>query len=257
MLNQALLRFAIDFMTKKGYTYIEPPLLVRKKIIDAAIGGSAKEFENSIYAIKDEDLNLIGTSEHAVLGMHENEIIKEEELPKKYTAYSMCFRKEIGSHGINEKGLWRTHQFNKVEQFIFCKPEDSWRFHDELIQNAEELFQKLELPYRMVNICTGDIGTVAAKKYDLEVWMPVQGTYREVVSCSNCTAYQAVRLNIRYRTPEGNKYVHTLNSTAVATSRAIVAIMENFQQEDGSVKLPKALWPYMNGIRSLTPKAKQ
>jgi len=161
---------------------------------------------------------------------------------------STCFRKEAGAHGKDTRGIFRTHQFNKIEQFIFCKADDSVRLHEELLQNAENLLQKLELPYRVVNVCTGDIGTVAAKKYDIEAWMPAQDGYREVVSCSNCTDYQARRLGIRYREKEGaapKGFVHTLNSTAIATGRTIVAILENNQQEDGSINIPATLRKYM------------
>ena len=174
-------------------------------------------------------------------------------MPLKMVGYSPCFRKEIGSHGVDTRGIFRVHQFWKIEQFIFCKPEDSWKHHEELIKNSEELFQALEIPYRVVNICTGDIGTVAAKKYDLEVWMPRQNAYKEACSCSNCTDYQARRLNIKYgkRGSGDLKLIHTLNDTAIATSRALVAIIENFQNEDGSIDIPKVLWPYMNGKKKI------
>ena len=182
--------------------------------------------------------------------MHQDEIFEEKDLPLRLAGISPCFRREIGAHGIDTKGLFRVHQFTKVEQFVYCKPEDSWRIHEELLLNAEELFQGLGLPYRIVNICTGDIGTVAAKKYDIEAWMPREDAYKEVVSCSNCTAYQAVRLNIKVRDKsdfESKQHVHTLNSTAIATSRVLRAILENYQQEDGSVIVPEVIRPYMNG----------
>jgi len=208
-------------------------------------------FKDALYKIEGEDLFLIPTAEHAILGMLSDKTISEEKLPLKFFGYSMSFRKEIGSHGINEKGLWRTHQFNKVEQFIFCKPEDSWKLHEELIKNAIEFFTKLGLHFRQVNVCTGDIGIVAAKKYDLEAFYPVQDNFREVVSCSNCTSYQSIRLNMKYNTSNGNEYIHTLNSTVVATTRALVAILENYQQKDGSVKIPSVLVPFMNGIKEI------
>ena len=170
---------------------------------------------------------------------------------------STNFRKEAGAHGKDTRGIFRTHQFNKIEQFVFCTPEDSWKIHEELIGNAEDLARQLDLPYRVVNVCTGDIGTVAAKKYDIEAWMPAQNAYREIGSCSNCTDYQARRLNIKYREKEGEApkgFVHTLNSTAIATGRTIVAILENYQQEDGSVVIPKALRKYMGGIEKMEPK---
>ena len=192
---------------------------------------------------------LIATSEHALAALYSNYLFNEDNLPLKYVGVSPCFRKEIGSHGVNEKGLFRVHQFNKVEQFIFCKPEDSWKQFEELIKNTEELFKKLKLPYRVVSVCTGDIGIVAAKKYDLEAYMPREKTYKEVVSCSNCTSYQATRLNTKYQKDSEREYVHTLNSTAIATSRTIRAILENYQQKDGTVKVPDVLVPYMNGIK--------
>ncbi|MEM3794001.1 MAG: serine--tRNA ligase, partial [Candidatus Bathyarchaeia archaeon] len=196
-----------------------------------------------------EDLYLIPTSEHALLALHMGEVLSGEELPLKYGGVSPCFRKEAGAHGRDTKGIFRVHQFEKVEQFIFCKPEDSWYWHERLIENAEGIFQALEIPYRVVNICSGELGTVAAKKYDLEVWLPGQGKYREAVSCSNCTSYQAVRSNIKYREKphEPARYVHTLNSTLLATERALIAILENYQRADGSVGIPKALVPYMGG----------
>jgi seryl-tRNA synthetase len=190
--------------------------------------------------------------------MHMDEIIDEEDLPIKYVGVSTNFRREIGSKGVDTKGLFRMHQFNKVEQVILCKPEESWALHEELIGNAESLYQALEIPYRVVNCCTGDIGTVAAKKYDLEAWSPRQKKYAEVVSCSNCTDYQARRLNIRCGKVGGEKrMVHTLNSTAIATSRALVAILENYQRPDGSVEIPKVLVPYMGGLESIKPSGKK
>jgi len=176
-----------------------------------------------------------------------NEIVDEKELPIKMAGVSACFRKEIGSHGVDTKGLFRVHQFNKIEQVVISRPDESWDWHEQITSNTEEMFQQLELPYRIVNICTGDIGTVAAKKYDLEAWLPGVGEYKEVVSCSNCTDYQANRLRMRYRTTDGNAAVHTLNSTAVATSRALVAIIEQNQLGDGRVRVPEVLQAYMGG----------
>ena len=243
LLNQALIRFAIDNLAKKGYTFVEPPYLMHRKPYEGVT--DLADFETMMYKIENEDLYLIATSEHPMAAMYMDETIPEEELPIKFVGLSPCFRKEIGSHGVDTKGLFRVHQFHKIEQFIFCRPEESWNYHEELIKNAEEIFQKLGLPYRVVSICTGDIGTVASKKYDIEVWMPREEKYREVVSCSNCTSYQAVRLNIRYSNKEGKKeYLHTLNSTAIATGRAMRAILENYQNKDGSIDVPKALVPY-------------
>jgi seryl-tRNA synthetase len=246
ILNQALIRFAIDFMLHKNYEYIEPPLMLNEKAIFASMDKSA--IEQSVYSIRDEDLNLIGTSEQAVLAMHIDTTIPESELPKKYFSYSMCFRKEIGAHGINEKGLWRTHQFNKVEQFIFCKPEDSEKLYDELMDNSEQILQALELPYRIIEICTGDLADWKYRSADLEVWRPTLNEYGEVMSLSNCTEYQARKLNIKCVDKQGNKRVlHTLNDTALATSRILVTIIENNQNEDGSITIPKVLIPYMHG----------
>ena len=254
MLDLAIQRFAINFLVKKGYTLIEPPFMIKRKPYEGVTDLS--DFENVMYKIEGEDLYLIATAEHPMAAMYMDEVLNAQELPIKLVGVSPCFRKEVGSHGKYTKGLFRTHQFNKVEQFIFSLPEQSWELHEELQKNSEELYQKLGLAYRVVNVCTGDIGTIAAKKYDIEVWM-ADGVYRESGSNSNCTDYQARRLNIRYREGEGKPpvgYVHTLNNTALATSRTMVAILEQFQQEDGSVKIPKVLWPYMNGIKELTPK---
>jgi len=246
VMNQALIRFAIDFMLKKNYEYVEPPLMLNEKAIFASMDKAA--IEQSVYSIKDEDLNLIGTAEQAVLAMHSGDIIPDSELPKKYVAYSMCFRKEIGAHGINEKGLWRTHQFNKVEQFIYCKPEDSEKYYDELMSNSEEILQALELPYRIIEICTGDLADWKFRSADLEVWRPTSNAYGEVMSLSNCTEYQARKLGIKCVDAQGNKRVlHTLNDTALATSRIMVAILENNQNSDGTVTIPKVLVQYMHG----------
>ena len=253
-LNYALISFALDFIARKGYTLIQPPYLLKREAISGAVALS--DFEDTIYKIEGEDLYLLATSEHALNALHLGEILDGKALPLKYGGVSPCFRKEAGAHGRDTKGIFRVHQFEKVEQFVFCKPEDSWSEHERLITNAEEIFQALELPYRIVNICSGDLGTVAAKKYDLEVWLAGQQRYREAVSCSNCTSYQAVRSNVRYRdkTSEPTRYVHTLNSTFIATERTLVAIMENFQQADGSVVLPEVLGPYMDGLDAIRAK---
>ncbi|MCF7861826.1 serine--tRNA ligase [Candidatus Woesearchaeota archaeon] len=249
MLDFALQKFAIDRISQKGYSIIYPPYMIKREPYEGVT--DLADFENVMYKIDGEDVYLIATSEHAIGAMHMNEIFDTSDMPLKYAGISACFRREIGSHGIDTKGIFRVHQFNKIEQFIFCMPEDSWKLHEELLANAEGLFQELKIPYRVVNICTGDIGSIAAKKYDIEAWMPRENKYREVVSCSNCTDYQAVRLNLRYRKGEDKGYLHTLNSTAIATSRAIRAIIENFQQKDGSVKIPEALLPYMNGLTEI------
>jgi len=255
LLDLALMSFALEEMVKKGYTPIEPPFLMRREPYEGVVALS--DFEDVLYKIEKEDLYLIATSEHPMAAMFMNEVLKAEDLPLKLVGVSTNFRKEAGAHGKDTRGIFRTHQFNKIEQFIFCKPEDSWKIHEELIQNAEELVRKLGLPYRVVNDCTGDIGTVAAKKYDIEAWMPAQNAYREIVSCSNCTDYQARRLSIKYREKEGEppkEFVHTLNSTAIATGRTMVAIVENYQQKDGSVGVPEVLRKYMGGIKKIEPK---
>ena len=252
-LNYALLMFALDFIEKKGYVLIQPPYLLRREAIGGAVALS--DFEDVIYKIEGEDLYLIPTAEHALLAQHMNEIIDGKNLPLRYGGISPCFRKEAGAHGRDTKGIFRIHQFEKVEQFIFCKPEDSPNEHEKLLANAEEFFQAMKIPYRVVNVCTGDLGTVAAKKYDLEAWMPGQGKYREVVSCSNCTTYQAVRSKIRFRDrpDEPTKWLHTLNSTLTASERTLIAIMENYQTENGSIEIPKALEPYIGGITRIRP----
>jgi seryl-tRNA synthetase len=252
LLDMALLNFALEELSKKGYTLIEPPYLMKHKPYEGVT--SMDDFADVLYKIENEDLYLIATSEHPMAAMYMDEVFKQQDLPLKLAGVSACFRKEAGAHGKDTRGIFRTHQFNKIEQFVYCTPEVSWQIHEELARNAEELFQKLEIPYRMVNVCTGDIGTVAAKKYDFEAWMPAQGAYREVVSCSNCTDYQARRLGIRYREKEGappKGFVHTLNSTAIATGRTIVAILENCQQEDGSIRVPKVLRKYMYDVEEI------
>jgi len=249
LLDFALQRFALDKLIAKGYTIIAPPLMVNRESYEGVT--DLADFENVMYKIEGEDLYLIATSEHPMAAMYRNEIFSEEELPIKLAGISPCFRKEIGAHGIDTRGIFRVHQFNKIEQFIFCKPEESWSYHEELLENAEEIFKELGLAYRVINICTGDIGIVAAKKYDMEAWMPREEKYREVVSCSNCTAYQSTRSGTKYRLKDGTKeYVHTLNSTAVATSRALRAILETYYEE-GVLKIPKVLQPYMNNEKEI------
>jgi seryl-tRNA synthetase len=247
LLDYAILNYTIGFMVKRGHLLIEPPFMMRKK---PYLGVTDLEsFRDQLYKIEKEDLYLIATSEHPMAAMFMDEVITKKDLPIKLVGVSPCFRKEVGAHGKYTKGLFRMHQFNKIEQFIFCLSEDSWKFHEELQKNAEDLYKSLGLHFRVVNVCTGDIGMIAAKKYDIEVWM-ADGNYREVGSNSNCTDYQARRLNIRFRKKEGQKpagFVHTLNNTALATSRTIMAILEQFQQKDGSVIIPKVLRPFMGG----------
>jgi seryl-tRNA synthetase len=254
-LDLALMSFAVEELSKKGYMPVLPPYLMKREAYEGVT--ALDDFADVLYKVENEDLYLIATSEHPMAAMFMDEVLREQEMPVKLAGISTCFRKEAGAHGKDTRGIFRTHQFNKIEQFIFCKPEDSSKLHEELLENAEDLLQKLELPYRVVNVCTGDIGTVAAKKYDVEAWMPAQNGYREVISCSNCTDYQARRLGIRYREKEGaptKGFVHTLNSTAVATGRTIVAILENKQQEDGTINIPKALRKYMGNLDKIERK---
>ncbi len=249
-LDQALLRFGLDFLVKRGFTAVFPPLALRRSAYEGMVDLSA--FEDVMYKVEGEDLYLIATSEHPLGAMFMDEIVDDAKLPLKFAGVSTNFRKEIGAHGVDTKGLFRMHQFNKVEQFVFCRPEDSWRLHEELQENAEAFYRALGLPYRVVILCSGDTGKVAAKTYDLEAWFPRQRAYREVGSNSNCTDYQARRLNIRAGKAGGEKVlVHTLNNTLVATSRAMVAILENFQRKDGSVAIPKVLRPYMGAVEVL------
>ena len=252
MLDLALQRFSLDLLEQKGYTPIIPPYMINRTSYEGVT--DLGDFEKVMYKIDGDDAYLIATSEHPIAAMFQDEIFEEKDLPLRFAGISPCFRREIGAHGLDTKGLFRVHQFTKVEQFVYCTPENSWEIHEELLANAEEIFCKLGLPYRVVNICTGDIGTVAAKKYDIEAWMPREEAYKEVVSCSNCTSYQAVRLNIRLRNKsdfETKRHLHTLNSTAIATSRVMRAILENYQEVDGSVRIPEVLRPYMNGRECL------
>jgi len=243
-LNQSLMQYALDFLSEKGYEMFQPPYMIKGEAMRGAI--IADDIEDDIYKIEGNDMFLIGTSEHAMVSMYKEEILEGKDLPIRCAAISPCFRKEAGEHGRDEKGIFRVHQFEKIEQFVFTKPEDSSDRHEKMIKITEEFFQKLEIPYRIVLLSSGDMGKVSTKTYDLEAWMPGQNDYKEVVSCSNCLDYQARRLKIRFRdkTNEETKFVHTLNSTLVATERTMVAIMENFQNSDGSVSIPKVLQNY-------------
>ena len=241
ILELSLIRFALDMLVSRGYVPVSPPLMIRRAAMEGVTDFSA--FEEMIYKVENEDLYLIATAEHPLVAMHMNEILEEDELPKRYVGISPCFRKEAGAHGKDTKGIFRVHNFYKVEQVIISNPEESSNYMEELISNAEDILRALELPYRVINICSGELGAVAAKKYDIEVWMPAQQRFREVVSCSNCLEYQSRRLKIRIRRKGDKVFAHTLNSTALATTRIMVAIMENFQEEEG-IRIPKALVPY-------------
>jgi seryl-tRNA synthetase len=244
-LNQSLIQFGLDFLSENGYTMFQPPYMINRNSMEGAV--ILDDFEDVIYKIEDQDLYLIGTSEHAMVSMHGNEILDGNSLPARYAAISPCFRKEAGAHGKDQKGIFRVHQFEKIEQFVFSRPDDSWNQHEKMIAMTEEFFQKLDIPYRIILLSSGDMGKISAKTYDLEVWMAGQNAYREVASCSNCLDYQARRLKIRFRdkTNEDTQYAHTLNSTLVATERTMVAIMENFQTKDGHINIPNALQKYM------------
>ena len=250
-LNQALIHFGLDFLAEKGYSLVQPPYMINRESMEGAV--IAEDFEEVIYKVQEEDLYMIGTSEHAMAAMHSKEIIEGKNIPMKYAGISPCFRKEAGAHGRDQKGIFRVHQFDKIEQFIFSKPEDSWKEHEKMLAIAEEFYQKLEIPYRVMLLSTGDIGKISAKTYDIEAWMAGQNAYREIVSCSNCLEYQARRLKIRFRdkTNEDTQYVHTLNSTLIATTRVLVAIMENFQTKDGHIQIPQVLQSYMGNQKEI------
>jgi seryl-tRNA synthetase len=244
LLNLALIDFALRKLKEKGFILMWTPYFIKEEFMRGA--SELADFKDQLYKIENEDLYLIATSEQSLASLHANEVLKEEELPLKYASYSACFRREAGAHGKDTKGIFRVHQFDKVEQFVFCKPEESWKIFEELIRNAEKLYHALRLPYRIVNIASGEMNDNAAKKYDLEVWFPAQKKWRELVSCSNCTDYQARKLNIRFGKYGGKKeFVHTLNSTAIATERTITAILENYQREDGKIEVPKVLQKFV------------
>ena len=243
-LGQSLTAFALDFASGKNYNLIQPPYMINRQSMEGAV--IADDFEDVIYKVQDEDLFLIGTSEHAIASMYYDEILEGSKIPLRYASISPCFRKEAGAHGKDQKGIFRVHQFEKIEQFIFCRPEESWEEHEKMIKNTEEFYQQLEIPYRLMLLSSGDMGKVSAKTYDIEAWMAGQNAYREIVSCSNCIDYQSRRLKIRFRdkSNEDTKYIHTLNSTLIAIERTMVAILENNQTKDGHVEIPKVLQKY-------------
>ena len=255
LLELALLRYGIDILQQEGVTVFSTPTMVRKEMLYGT--GFLPLGEEDIYKIEGEDLNLIGTSEVTLGGMHQGEVFTEDQLPIRYAGLSSCYRTEASATTKDDKGIFRVHEFKKVEMFTFTHPDKSWNEQDRMFGIAEKVFQGLELPYQVVNICTGDLGGIAARKFDIEVWMPGQQRFREVVSCSNCTDYQARRLKIRYREKEGSPilgYVHTLNSTTITTTRPMIAILENYQQPDGSIKIPKVLQKY-TGFNIIEPKS--
>jgi len=241
-LNMALINYARDYMIKQGFEYVEPPLMIRKDILIGVYSNA--EIEQMAYKIEDEDLYLIATSEHPLIGQFISKTLQKNELPIKQTGYSMCFRKEIGSHGINEKGIYRTHQFNKQEMIVICGPENSYEWYDKMLNFSVELFKALEIPFRILECCSGDLADLKAKSCDLEAWSPIRKEYFEITSLTNMEEAQARRLNIKINNGKKSYFAHTLNNTVIATSRILIAILENNQQKDGSIKIPKALWKY-------------
>ncbi len=242
LLEFALVQWVMDRLGAEGFTPVVPPVLVREEALFGT--GFFPDDEQQVYEVPADDLYLIGTSEVALASMHSDEIFAAEELPRRYVGFSTCFRRESGAAGRDTRGIFRLHQFDKLEMFSFCHPEQSWDEHDYLFAREEALIQELGIPYRVVNVCSGDLGASAAKKYDIEAWFPGQARYREITSCSNTTDYQSRRLKIRMKDDKGNRLLHTLNGTAIAIQRTLVAIMENFQQADGTVRVPDAIVPY-------------
>jgi seryl-tRNA synthetase len=248
LLEFALVQFVFEMLTKEGFIPVIPPVLAREEILYAM--GYLPSADTEMYKTTLDGLRLVATAEHTLGPLHRDEILKAEELPLRYVGFSSCFRREAGSYGKDTRGILRVHQFDKAEMFSFCRGEESTEEHEYLVSLEEKITQALQVPYRVVVMCTGDLGVPAAKKYDIEMWMPGQGRYRETHSCSNCTDFQARRLNIRYRQDKGStRFVHTLNGTAVAIGRTLIAIMENYQQQDGSILVPQVLKPYMKEER--------
>src|ERR671916_42991 len=250
-MNQALLQFGLDYLSNSGYTLVQPPYMIRKEAMEGAV--ILGDFEQVIYKVEGEDLYMIGTSEHAMVSMHMDEILDSPRLPLRYACVSPCFRKEAGGHGRDMKGIFRVHQFEKVEQVVFSRPEDSWKEHERMLELTERIYENLGLPFRTVLLCSGDLGKISAKTYDIEAWFPGQSNYREIVSCSNCIDYQARRLRIRYRdnANDETKLVHTLNSTLIATERTMVSIIENYQTDNGTVQIPDVLQKYMGDTKAI------
>jgi len=250
-LNLAIINFALDFLKKKNFSLIQPPYMLRKEILEGAMPFGT--FEGAIYKIENEDLYLIGTAEHALNAYYTNEIIPEKNLPVRLAGISSCFRKEAGTHGKDTKGIFRVHQFEKVEQFIFCHPKESWKEFDLILKNTIEMLKQLRIPFRVVVLAAGDTNRVPTKTIDLEGWFPLQNTYRELASCSNCLDYQSRRSNIKFQEGNDLKLVHTLNNTAIATERMIACICENNQTKKGTIKIPKCLWKY-TGFKEIKGK---
>ena len=245
-LHSAVLTYARDFMINKGFTYCIPPFMIRSDVVTGVM--SFEEMDAMMYKIEGEDLYLIGTSEHSMIGKFKDQILKKENLPYAMTSYSPCFRKEKGAHGIEERGIYRIHQFEKQEMIIVCEPEQSWEWYDKLWSYTVELFRSMDIPVRTLECCSGDLADLKAKSVDVEAWSPRQKKYFEVGSCSNLTDAQARRLGIRIKGENGNYYAHTLNNTVVAPPRMLIALIENHYQQDGSIIIPEVLRPYMGGL---------
>ena len=251
-LHSAVLTYARDFMINKGFTYCIPPYMIRSDVVTGVM--SFEEMDAMMYKIEGEDLYLIGTSEHSMIGKFKGQILKEEDLPYTMTSYSPCFRKEKGAHGLEERGIYRIHQFEKQEMIVVCKPEDSYEWYDKMWSYTVELFRSMGVPVRTLECCSGDLADLKAKSCDVEAWSPRQKKYFEVGSCSNLTDAQARRLGIRIKGEKGNYFAHTLNNTVVAPPRMLIAILENNYQEDGSVIIPEVIRPYMGGLEKIVPK---
>ena len=251
-LHEAMIAYARDFMINKGFTYAIPPFMIRSDVVNGVM--SFEELEAMMYKIEGEDLYLIGTSEHSMIGKFKGQIVKEEELPICMTSYSPCFRKEVGSHGIEERGLYRVHQFEKEEMIVLCKEEDAMNWYNKMWNYTVEFFRSLDVPVRTLECCSGDLADLKVKSCDVEAWSPRQKKYFEVGSCSTLGTAQARRLAIRAKGERGNYLVATLNNTVVASPRGLIAVLENNYQEDGSVKIPQVLWPYMGGNKVISPK---
>jgi seryl-tRNA synthetase len=250
ILHSAILAFARDYMIKQGFEYVIPPFVIRKKVVEGVMAFT--DMNNMMYKIEGEDLYLIGTSEHSMIGRFIDKTLDKKQIPQVLTSYSPCFRKEIGAHGIDEKGFYRLHQFEKQEMIVICEPEDSYKWYDKMLDASIEVFKALEIPVRVLECCSGDLADLKAKSCDLEAWSPRQKKYYEVCSLTNMEEAQARRLNIKITSPKGNYFAHTLNNTVLASPRALIAMMENHQQADGSIKIPKALWTY-TGFKVIEP----
>ena len=251
-LHSAILSYARDFMINKGFTYCIPPYMIRSDVVTGVM--SFEEMDAMMYKIEGEDLYLIGTSEHSMIGKFKEQILKKEELPYTMTSYSPCFRKEKGAHGIEERGVYRIHQFEKQEMIVVCEPEESYEWYDKMWQYTVELFRSMDIPVRTLECCSGDLADLKAKSVDVEAWSPRQQKYFEVGSCSNLTDAQSRRLGIRVKGEKGNYFAHTLNNTVVAPPRMLIAFLENHYNPDGSIDIPEVLWSYMGGIKKLEPK---